>query len=246
MENHKISSCQNCKHAEIDNNVQTGCAINKLSNFTESNSAELNNESGYYDLLKVCLFKNKELKDVKTPVGYIFILKDESKIELLKNNIENILDKNPIWIGIIHNLVNLADDIIDKFSYISLPINIICNHNEITDVDSLDLFMKNYKNGWTIVNIVGEDFNTNLVTTLDFYLSTKTKPIALIKSSEDSVNEMCFYNFIYKFLKGSKLEVNSETQEIIDKSYEEKVAESSIDMIKTWKEINEINNSFTS
>jgi hypothetical protein len=106
--------------------------------------------------------------------------------------------------------------------------------------------MKNYKNGWTIVNVVGEDFDTNLINTLDFYLNTKTKPIALIKSGEDSVNEMCFYNFIYKFLKGSKLEVNSETQEIIDKSYEEKVAESSIDMIKTWKEINEINNSFTS
>ena len=165
---------------------------------------------------------------------------------LNKEILQNILDKNPIWIGIIHNLVNLADDIIDKFSYISLPINIICNHNEITDADSLDLFMKNYKNGWTIVNVVGEDFDTNLINTLDFYLNTKTKPIALIKSGEDSVNEMCFYNFIYKFLKGSKLEVNSETQEIIDKSYEEKVAESSIDMIKTWKEINEINNSFTS
>lgn len=246
MRNYKISSCSNCKHAVLDNGVQTACAVNKINRLIESKFAEFNAESGHYDLFKVCLFRNKDSSDVKTPVGYIFILNDISNIDTLKNNIDKALEKNPIWIGIVHNLVDSASDIILKFGYIACPINIICNHNPTHDIISLDMFMKNYKNGWTIVNVVGEDFDIDLIDSLDLYLNNTRSATALIKSSDDSVNQMCFYNFIYKYLKGSLLEIDPTTEEVIDKTYEQKVLDSSPNMIKTWKEINEINNSFIS
>lgn len=246
MRNYKISSCSNCKHVVLDNGIQTACAVNKLNQLIESKFTEFNTESGHYDLFKVCLFRNKDSSEVKTPVGYIFILNNESDIETLKSNIDKALEKNPIWIGIVHNLVDLANNIIIKFGSISCPLNIICNHNPTHDIMSLDMFMKNYKNGWTIVNVVGEEFDIDLIDTLNLYLDNTKSAIALIKSDSSSINQMCFYNFIYKYLKGSLLEIDPKTEEIIDKTYEQKVLDSSPNMITTWKEINEINNSFIS
>ena len=246
MRNYKISSCSNCKHAVLDNGVQTACAVNKLNQLIESKFTEFNTESGHYDLFKVCLSRNKEISDVKTPVGYIFILNDVSDIDILKSSIDKALEKNPMWIGIVHDLVDLASDVIIKFASTPCPINIICNHSPVHDIISLDMFMKNYKNGWTIVNVIGEEFDIGLIDNLNLYLENTKSAIALIKLNDDSVNGMCFYNFLYKYLKGSLLEVNPTTQEVIDKTYEQKVLDASPNMLITWKEINEINDSFTS
>ena len=51
---------------------------------------------------------------------------------------------------------------------------------------------------------------------------------------------MCFFNFIYKYLKGSKYEVDTETDEVIFKTFEEKVLEKDPNMITTWEKLNEI------
>jgi hypothetical protein len=51
---------------------------------------------------------------------------------------------------------------------------------------------------------------------------------------------MCFFNFIYKYLKGSKYELNEETEEVIFKTFEEKVLEKDPNMITTWDKLNEI------
>ena len=74
---------------------------------------------------------------------------------------------------------------------------------------------------------------------LDKYILDGNK-IGLIKHNDESINGMCFFNFIFKFLKGNKYELNEETKEVIFKTFEEKVIEKDPNMITTWEKINEI------
>jgi hypothetical protein len=182
--------------------------------------------------------------NIYNKIGYIFILKDINQLETLKNNISKILHHDPNWIGICHNLVESTDDIIDEMRYLQCKYNIVMNYNQIPDLYILDQFINNIKNGWTIVNIVGEEFNEDLYLKIN-KVNNANIPIALIKNESESINEMAYFNYIYKFLKGSKVEIDEETDIVRNMTYEEKIKEKSPDMIKTWEQINEINRSIS-
>lgn len=230
--NYNFTFCNGCKHAIVENGVQTSCAINKLNKQTSTLEAD-----GFYQSKNVCLFKNKDESEINLKFGYIFILKDVSKLDILKENISNVMLLNPIWIGISHDFPEKADYIISYLSDIKCSYNIVCNYNPIEDIYRLDQFVKNYKNGWTIVNLVGEELDLSLVNKLNNYLNLTKKPIALIKNN--GINGECYYNFIYKFLGGSVPKINPETEEIINSTYEQRIQEKDSNMIMTWEEINE-------
>jgi len=236
-----IFSCENCKHADIADGIQTGCSLHKLQSFIDQEKASLNPESNFYDLNRVCLSKNSDEVALKTKIGYVFILNEVSKLETLKENIHLCLENNPVWIGVVHNLPEANDNIIEYFKDVPCLHNIICNYDLIDDIYKPDQLLKKYKNGWTIVNVVGEEFNKDLCLTLENYISNNEQPVGLIKDEGESVNNFCFFNIIYKFLKGSKPDINEETDEVTFATYEEKIMAMSPDMIKTWKEIYEIN-----
>ena len=236
-----IFSCESCKHADMADQVQGGCSLNKLQSFIDQDKASFNPETNFYDLNRVCLSKNSDQVALKTKVGYVFILNEESKFENLKENVSLCLENNPIWIGVVHNLPHLNDDIIEYFKDVSCLHNIVCNYDPIDDIYKPDQFFKKYKNGWTIVNVVGEEFNKDLCLSLESYLNNNEQPVGLIKDEGESMNNFCFFNIIYKFLKGSKPDIDEETNEVTFATYEEKIAVMSPDMIKTWKEVNEIN-----
>lgn len=236
-----IFSCENCKHADIKNQIQEGCNLHKLQSFIDQDKASFNPEINFYDLNRVCLSKNSDEIALKTKVGYLFILNEESKFDVLKKNISLCLENNPIWIGVVHSSPDLNDDIIEYFKEVPCLHNIICNYDLIDDIYKPDQYIKKYKNGWTIVNVVGEEFNKDLCLSLDAYLDSNQRPVGLIKDDGESINNLCFFNVIYKFLKGSKPEIDEETEEVTFATYEEKIMLMSPDMIKTWKEIYEIN-----
>lgn len=170
-------------------------------------------------------------------IGYIFLLNDASYFESLKTQLLSVKDSNPIWVGVITEYKEYYDEIIDILNQHNISFNVIYNLEKVPDIHKLDQF-SNYKNGWTIVRVAGEDIVDN-IELLDKYISDGNK-IALIKNNEESINGVCFFNFIYKYLKGSKYEVNEETEEVIFKTFEEKVFEKDPNMITTWDKINEI------
>ena len=178
--------------------------------------------------------------NIYNKIGYIFILKDVSHLSQLKDNISKVLHHNPNWIGICHNLEESADDIIDEMRYLECQYNIVLNYNKIPDIYILDQFINNIKNGWTVVNIVGEDFNEDLYLKIN-KITTSNIPVALIRHDSDSINGMAYFNYTFKYLKGSKLEIDEENDIVKNMTYEEKIKEQSPSMIKTWEEIDEIN-----
>jgi len=170
-------------------------------------------------------------------IGYIFLLNDGGSFESLKAQLSTIKDSNPMWVGVITECKEYYDEIIDILNQYKVNFNVLYNLEKVSDVYKLDQFSK-YKNGWTIVRVAGE----NIVDDADLlrkYISDGNK-IALIKEDDRSVNGMCFFNFIYQYLKGSKYELNEETEEVIFKTFEEKVLEKDPNMITTWDKLNEI------
>jgi len=224
-----IFSCENCKSAVLDGDVQVGCKLN-LSNSLKI----LGMSNGYYELGRVCLSKNSV---PEIGLGYIFILKDEKDIDELFNSIESIRNKNPLWIGISSAIPNSINDLINKVkSLVSCHFNIIENYELVDDFSRLDQFIKNYKNGWTLVNVVGESFNPDAKEILHKYIVEDLKVAGLIKDEGETVNNCCFFNLIYKYLKGSAPIIENE-EDIILKTFFEKVEEAQPSMIKNWKDL---------
>jgi len=224
-----IFSCQSCKHAILENDSQKDCNLNLLE--TLPVVGELN---GYYELGRVCLSKS-EIPDVN--LGYIFVLKDDSLVDLMFENIEKIKDKNPLWIGINSDFIGKSEIILNRLqSIISCKFNIISNYDPISDFDRLDQFMKNYKNGWTLVNVVGEEFNPDSKDVLQKYIIDNAGIAGLIKNNEN-INGWCFFNMIYKYLKGSIPEIEKDTEIITTDTFLEKIEKQQKSMIKNWGDI---------
>lgn len=230
--------CEGCKHALFNSEIQTGCKFNLIQNL----KGEILSDDLFYTLGKVCLHKNKKQLDVDIKLGYIFILKDLSKLNILKTNIMSIIDKSPLWIG-----VNIVTENITKFSTIRDELaqiiegvckyNIIYNQEDYSDYYKLDQFMDYYMNGWTYVNEVGEFFREDAKYSLTQFVLEKGGKAAFIASEKEQINDTCFYNFIYKCLNGNKTEFDDETKKFYYKNFYDKVSEKDEKMILEWSNL---------
>jgi hypothetical protein len=226
-----LFSCNTCKNAELTSGIQTGCSLN-LSNSLKI----LGMTDGYYDLGRVCLSKNSK---PEIGLGYLFILKEEKYIDELYKNIESIKDKNPLWIGVSSDISGQIDNIATKIkSLVSCKFNIVETYESLVDDFSrLDQFAKNYKNGWTLVNVAGESFKSDAKEILQKYIIDDLKVAGLVKDEADeSINNYCFFNIIYSFLKGSNPKIE-EDGTIILKNFLEKIEEAQPSMIKNWGDL---------
>lgn len=170
-------------------------------------------------------------------IGYILILKEAKYFENLVNELSNIKNSNPIWVGVVIDVPEYYEQIISILNTFGCDFNVVYNLKNDEDIYKLDLFHK-YKNGWTIVKIAGEETVANK-DLLNRYILDGNKA-AIIKTNKESINDMCFFNFIFKYLNGNKYEINEETDEVIFKTFEEKVLEKDPNMITTWEKLNEI------
>jgi hypothetical protein len=232
----RIFNCQNCTHAELENEVQVGCQLGLLK---AHNPVDIND--GYFDLDRVCMSKSDSVSNI--PFGYIFILKDISKKDQLISNIKLIKDTNPVWIGISCDFPELGEWITKELSVMmpDIKFNLVCHYNEIDDFAKLDRYKKDLKNAWTYVNIVGDYFNHNVKSDVTNFIIKKAGSAGIIKDNADekdeNVNNLCFFNIFYTFLKGSIPEVDEENDLITIKTFYEKVYEKDPNMIKTWRDV---------
>lgn len=224
-------TCEGCVHAIVDTD-QTGCKFNLL----EALNAEKFDK--YYILDRTCLFKNKNPEEVDVKLGYLFILEDFKDLPILEANVQSIKDKNPIWIGVSTNDPSKTYQVAKILDIAKCEYEIIGNYAELDPIYKLDQFMKHYKNGWTLVNIVGQDFDPNVKDKLQKFIIEQNKKTAIIKttSSPDDIeiNGICYFNFIFKYLNGNKPELNEEDGAYYAKSFAHKVYEKDQNMIATW------------
>jgi hypothetical protein len=182
-----------------------------------------------------------EIPDIR--LGYIFILKDEKDLSSLKDNLVAINDKNPLWIGVSNLSVERNEYIADliRTTNPDIKYNIVSNFEDIDDLYKLDQFLKEYKNGWTLVNIAGQPFKTDAREILTEYINNKREVFCLILNNKEEevpqVNNLCYFNFIYVALKGNMPDYIKEDDSFITKSFFDKVNESQPSMIRTWEEL---------
>jgi hypothetical protein len=240
-----IDSCKDCKFRVFENGVQNGCSLNKLEKL-KSKSISYNPE--YYSLDRACIFKRNEgwegdiEKETIPRIGYLFIFKDKNKFNELKSNILKL--NNPYWIGVIHPFEDLQKDIIElthnKTS--NNKVNIICDFymdKAVNDIYLLDRFDKNYINAWTLVNIVGEEFNPDfIISRLNNFINNELQTASIILNKfSHTINEMCFFNIYYKYYKGSFTVYNKETDAYISHNLLQKAVADNSSLVKDWSEI---------
>lgn len=181
--------------------------------------------------------------DIK--LGYIFILNDENNIETLKENLLAISDKSPLWIGVSNLFADRNQEISSLIESTNPDVkyNIISNYENIDDLYKLDQFIKEYKNGWTLANVVGKTFNANTKDILTKYINDQKEVFCLIVQDKEAevpeVNNLCYFNFIYVYLRGNCPEYIEEDDSLISKSILDKVRETQKEyrMIRNWEEL---------
>lgn len=224
-------TCEGCVHAIMDTD-QTGCKLNLL------NALDGEKSDKYYILDRTCLFKNKTPEEVDVKLGYLFILEDFKNLPTLEANVLAIKDKNPIWIGVSTNDPSKTYQVAKILDLAKCEYDIVANYVELDTIYRLDQFMKNYKNGWTLVNIVGQNFDLEAKDKLDKFVIRDNKKAAVIKNTSDpddiQINGICYYNFLFKYLNGNKPEVNDQDKAYYTKSFIHKVYEKDKNMIATW------------
>lgn len=229
------AQCDGCFHAKVENSDQTGCDIDVLKTLKPYKKEG----DSFFKLDKICLFKNKSESEVDIKLGYLFILNKDSQLETLKNNISAISSKNPAWVGVIIQTVELNKEIKECLDKIGCRYNIITNFKEVDNVYKMDQFIDLFHNGWTLVNVVGEEFIDIKNKLTNFVLQGGVA--AVIKSTNNpediEVNGVAYYNYIYKMLNGNLPELIDEEKMYVTKSFAQKVFERSPGMIMKWEDL---------
>ena len=239
----KVDSCKECKFALLDDNhVQYGCSLNK-SNILRCN----HDTAGYYDLQRLCIFKRAkdwdgDIEAETAPrVGYLFILKNKDDMSKLRENLTKV--KNAIWLGVSHFYPELQKELIELSHQVTghNKVNVICNFSELNKNEyyQIDNFDKNFVNGWTIVNIVGEDFNPEtLLSKLKTYINDQLNVAGVfLNKDSNSLNNMCFFNIYYKYYKGSRPVINPNTDKICYDNFIQKILSDRKQLVKHWEEL---------
>jgi hypothetical protein len=230
------AQCNSCFHVVLDDdNIQSGCSLHLLEKL---NAYRATDNDSYYSLEKICLFKNKDKESVDVKIGYIFILNDTSLENELYKNIEKIKDDNPRWVAVILDTTDLNGAIKNNLDKLGCKYNIVTNFKEVDSIYKIDQCIEFLQNGWTVVNIVGEELLQPREKLSKFIFDGNRA--ALIKKSKDpddiQINGIVFYNYIFKMLKGNLPEL-TEDGFYITKSFAHKVHEKSPDMIISMEDI---------
>jgi hypothetical protein len=98
--------------------------------------------------------------------------------------------------------------------------------------------MNSYKNGWTFVNIAGKELDTNLLNVLNGYVNDFNS-LGLVTHDCDSINGFAFFNMIFKYLKGNYPSILDD-ETVVEKTFIEKIMETSPQMKKNWKDLYEV------
>lgn len=236
-------TCQDCKHRETTwldikgtvKEVQCGCS----KGFSKILKIDNSKSESFYNLKYNCVWKNVDQPYMN--LGYIFILRSSSDINILNYNIGLIKDKNPTWIGI-----NTPDSDISKIKEILDPLGVryTINYNlqELDDYYKIDQFIPNLPSGWTLVNEVKSFFNHKAYEILTHINFENPVPAMLIKNDENifhyGINNLCFLNDAYKKCFGHTPVFNIETELFESMTFAQKIEQRTKEKsIFTWSEL---------
>ena len=229
------AKCNSCCHAIVENEEQVGCKLNLL----EKLQAYKEDEEKYFYLNKLCLFKNKNQDDVDVKLGYLFIYNKGVDLQDLLNNIEAIKTQNPSWVGVSSYTTEGHELIKRSLDELKCRYNVVMNYKEVDNIYKLDQFIDLFHNGWTVVNIVGEELFLPKEKLSSFILNGNRAAIIKHDKSPDmiEINGVAYFNYLYKMLNGNLPESTEEEGILISKSFAHKVFERSPSMIVSWEDL---------
>lgn len=168
---------------------------------------------------------------LKYKIGYVVISNINDSIETIKTRIAALSE--PQWIGVVIRNPEFLKDLFPVLEEKNIPFNIVDLKEDIGDHEHLDLFLKNYKSGWTFVTKTDSEIDKDKLAKI----MEIEKAFALISNSDSNVNEWLFPNSIFLFLKGSKPITDNHTGEVSFLNYFEKINKFSKSLLFNWEDL---------
>lgn len=164
-------------------------------------------------------------------ISYIFILRNENGIESLLSLV-NKVSEEAVWIGVstVPECESFARRTLDESG---VKYNLIINTEEFSDYYKIDQFLPYLKNGWTYVHDIGQTFRDDVHSKIKKFIEDGGK-FALVSDEHEAINDICFYNLIYKMLRGNK----PEPSQMIN--FYDKIEREDETMIKKWSDLDEL------
>ena len=203
--------CKSCIFAEWNENIQTGCATNRLSKFIEINKAEIKTDesSSFYELKQFCNLhrpeaweENKDtdnlidsaLKEIKPKFG--IVVHDYQKDESLNDTLESIknidYDKNLIKVIIssfsnrgVQHLISKVNDMQNENFDCVMSMHLYTDNEQLRDYEC---FSKLYKNSYCVKIPQGSKISSNLFKEIELSLNEKLEQIAFFEDEDENVS----------------------------------------------------------
>lgn len=166
-------------------------------------------------------------------ISYIFIIKKECKLLDLIALLTQV-KREAVWIGV-SSIPECENELRYTLDECGVKYNLVVNAEDFSDYYKIDQFIPSLKNGWTYVHEVGQSFRTDVHSKVKKFIESGGK-FGLIADDHEATTDICFYNLIYKMLRGNKPELDQMI------NFYDKVEREDESMVKKWEEISGIHN----
>jgi hypothetical protein len=236
------TECKGCVFAELKNNIQTGCKMNRLEKLSAYKS-----DDGFYSSDRFCnTYRPQEwlselsieesnnithavMNEVKPRVGFFIVF--DNNIDNLKQTISDIKNQTMLarYIVIVNQKVEFNNEIhkmlLDNFDFDTTEFHIV----QMVVSPSVPEFLideafRHAKNGWVHVCHSGQRIRKDLIELIHNRINVEMKKLVVVQPYDDNLNGFIFQSALFKFLNGNKLKIFQD--ESVDKSlFLEKVEE---------------------
>lgn len=224
-------TCKDCDYCIVNDSRQVGCSKFQLG--------ECVAEDDFIELEYPCRDKTikGEIIDL-AKLGYIYII-DNNTTEVKDRIINHIRTiKDPLYIYISLLGTNNAQEYKDVLDGEDVKYILDIRHEETNNYYQIDELSKKFKLGWSYININGEDL---MIDAKEFLtdLVYDNENMVMICDKDGSLNNSIINNFVYKFIKGSKPDLDDNGIIIDHKTFIDKITSMAPHLIRYWEDDND-------
>ena len=256
------TTCKDCVFAQLKNDKQHGCQLNRLEKlgFRESDAPPFG-DGKYFTVERFCNtarpqewldslsfeesldLKKTVMKEVYPRVGILinFDTEQDQPLEKLQHSISQLLSQEhtPRYVIVCNQKVEYNEAIQEMLAS-NLPES--TEHHIVqlirkfeNKIEIIDECFRHALNGWMYVTTCGEEIPNTLMQTLNRIINEDMEKITIVKPY-DGFNGMIFQAVIFKFLNGNKPKAWT-VEEIDDRPFLEKAKDlDQENTIMSWEE----------
>ena len=193
------TSCKGCKYAIVED-IQTGCSANRLSKFKENQEAEINKESKFYSINRVCNLHNdknssleEDLLNIYPSVGIVLVVKDS--LEDMQKSIDSIknIDYPKSKFAVVVQCAAKKEEV-SKFVLLSHQLKaedinnkVVFNFNNAQHIKDFDSFKYLSRSNYLMQLKAGSTIDRNYLSNINASINKDLEKILVFEDSSGNI-----------------------------------------------------------